>query len=165
MAKTKLKNSDILELYQTLTMINGVKNTNFNFTKAQNKVSLERKAKPLIETQKDIFAHIEKYNAEHLELLKKHATKDKDGAPVIKEKRGYMTIYDLTPKAEGKVNAELTALREKKYKKNFDSYEKEMKKFEVILKQEQEVEIVKFNKKDLPSDLDDVMDILFKYIE
>jgi hypothetical protein len=40
-----------------------------------------------------------------------------------------------------------------------------MKKFEAILKQEQEVEIVKFKQKDLPSDLDDVMDVLFKYVE
>lgn len=163
--KMKLKNSDILEFYQTLTMINGVKNTNFNFVKAQNKAALQRKADPLTETQKEVFAHIEKYNAEHLELVKKHATKDEDGNPKVKEKRGYMTIYDLTPKAEEKLKAELKALREKKYKKNFDTYEKENKKFEAILNQQQEVEIIKFNKKDLPSDLDDVMDVLYKYIE
>jgi cell division protein FtsB len=77
MAKIKLKNSDILEFYQTLTMINGVKNTNFNFCKAQNKASLQRKADPLTETQKEVFAHIEKYNQEHTELLKKYATKTK----------------------------------------------------------------------------------------
>jgi len=165
MAKMKLKNSDILEFYQTLTMINGVKNTNFNFCKAQNKASLQRKANPLTETQKEVFAHIEKYNAEHTELLKKYATKDEGGNPIIKAKHGYMTIYDLTPKAETKLNAELKVLREKKYKKDFDTYEKEMKKFEAILKQEQEVEIVKFKQKDLPSDLDDVMDVLFKYVE
>lgn len=165
MAKIKLKNSDILEFYQTLTMINGVKNTNFNFCKAQNKASLERKATPLIETQKELFSHIEKYNQEHTELLKKYATKDENKNPKIKEKRGYMTIYDLTPEAEQKLEVELKSLREKKYKKQFDTYEKEMKKFEAILKQEQEVEIVKFNKKDLPADLDDVMDVLYKYVE
>lgn len=165
MAKITISNQELLTFYQTLTLITGAKNTNFNFVKAQNKASLKRKAETLLETEKDLNEIIKSLNEEHHALLGKYANKDKDGNPIIKQRSGYFTIYDLTPKNEEKLNAELKKLRETKYKKEVAKYEKESANFQKILKNSTEVEIVKFKHKDLPDDLDDVMDVLYNYIE
>lgn len=161
----RLKNSKILELYQTLTIINGVKNTNFNYTKALNKASIKRKAETLQETQTQLQEILKPLNDEHHALLIKYAEKDKNKNPIIKAKTGYFTHYEVKPENQVKIENELKKLREGKYKKEVAKYEKEAKNFEKILNQEQEVDIVKFKQKDLPDDLDDVIDVLFDFIE
>lgn len=165
MGQITLKNKEILEIYQTLANINGAKNTDFNYDKALNKVALERKAKPLSETQAQMYSHIAKYNEEHGVLSKKYADKDENGQPKIKEKRGNITFWDISPKNQAKLEAELKNLREKKYKKEFAAFEKAAKAFEKILNQTQTVNLVKFKRKYLPPDLDDSIEVLIKIIE
>lgn len=166
MKKLELTNEQILNKYIVFSEKTDIKSTNFNYFKLQNKMAIQKQALPLEETQKEVNSHVEDFQKEYHELLKKYANKDAEGEPVVKSQTNNFVQYDISPENIKKIASEAKKLQEGKYKKNFALFEKSKNAFEKILQEKQTVSLHTIKKKDLPDNLNDfILEQIYELIE
>lgn len=139
-----MKNKELIELYNSLSGITGLKGVQFNYAVSRN-IS---KIKPEIESlQKSVDQSEEykKFDLERIELVKKLAKKDEKGEPILMG-----NSYDVEDIAE--FTKEFDILKSLN-KDVIDIREKQLEEFNTLLEQENPIELYKIKLNSIPEEI------------
>lgn len=136
--------NELVSLYQNLNRVGNLKGVKFAYAISRNIAII----KPEIESLEKSSAQTEDYEAFEklrIALVEKHAKKDKDGKPIIKENE-----YEVEDKE--KMDIEFEALKTE-HQKVWSARETQVKEYNELLKTESEVKLHKVALVDVPADI------------
>lgn len=139
-----MKNSKIVELYNRLASVKGLKGVQFNYAIARNMAKLESEFKSLSKSQEPTPEYA-KFEDARVELLKKYAKKDEKGEFVIVD-----NSYELEDKVT--FEKEYKVLKEE-HKEVLDARTEQMKEYAELLDKENTIELHKIKFSDVPEDI------------
>jgi hypothetical protein len=159
----KLKNIEIIKLYNSLQKLGNLKGVKFSYSIARNIDKLTPIIKSLQDAAKPTEEYI-KYDKERAELAEKHAKKNKDGKPNIETNIDNNTqSYQIED--QEKFEKELKKLQSK-YKKEIDYRNKQIKEQTELLEEESNFVPYKIKQKNLPEDISvEQLSSIFQIIE
>jgi hypothetical protein len=146
-----MKNLDLYRLKQALEGLGSVENVSFAYAVVKNLKLLEKEIEVLEEVRKPSEEFMQEFQPKVDELVKKHAKKDEDGNPEQGDGPQGPTIQ-VDPKNKVKFEKEFAAL-EKENQALVDQRMEQLTKFNDLLQEEVEIELVKIKKEDLPEDI------------
>jgi hypothetical protein len=143
-----MKNWELLNLYQVLSSASDLRGVKFSYFVVKNLGLLEREIKNLSESVKASKEYAE-FEDKRIDLAKKHAEKNEKGEPKTKEENG-KNVFDI--KNIDKFNKEFDALK-KKYSKALDEREKQIKEYNELIEQDNDITLHKIKLDDIPENI------------
>jgi len=139
-----MTNTKIIETYNTLSQLKGLKGVKFNYAILRNIGKLEEEVK-ILQKMTDLSEPMKKFEQERIELANKYSKKDDKGESVVDNGQ---YVLDSTQE----FNKEFDALKET-YKDAIKERANQMVEFEELLKKENEVELYKIKLTEIPDDI------------
>lgn len=159
----KMTRLEVVDLYKKLSSLPKKEYNRFFLysiekTKAELKPIIEIVAKKEYEIVYD--EKIRQFENERISILEENSNKDETGKPIILDNR-----YDIPTEKSDSVR-EQTANLSKKYEDDFKRIDSLRTEFEIFLKEEVEVDIVKTSFKTIPETLDmDLFNTVMKLVK
>lgn len=142
-----MKRETLVKLWKAIGSLEGLKHdVRFSYFLAKNKVALKAELDIMEEAQKPSEAYLE-YEKQRIETAQGLADKDKNEQPKVHN--GQYVIYDNRDKFE----AEIKKLKTK-FKTAIAAREKQIKEYEVLLKEPVELELSKIKFSHLPQQIE-----------
>lgn len=139
-----MTNSKIIETYNALSQLKGLKGVKFNYALLRNTGKLELEVK-ILEKMTEPMDKFKAFEQARIELAKEHSKKDENGEPVTEN--NHFVIEDKIS-----FDKAFETLKET-HKEAIDEREKQMKEFEDLLQKENEVDLYKVKLSEIPDDI------------
>ena len=139
-----MKNSELIELFVALQKVEKLPGAKFAYAVAKNNALLKTEINS-INAAVSPTEEYTKYDKERVELAKKYSKKDNNGEPVVKD-----NAFDIEDTAS--FEKDLKELQEK-HKEAIDSRENQIKEFEKLLEEKNDVELFKIPYTDVPEQI------------
>lgn len=146
-----MKNLDLYRLKQALEGLGSVENVSFAYCAVKNLKLLEKEIEILEEVRKPSDEFMKNFQPQVDELVKKHSKKDEEGNPELSDGPQGSTIQ-VDPANKAKFEKEFAKLEEEN-KPLVDQRMEQLTKFNDLLQEEVEIELVKIKKEDLPENI------------
>ena len=140
-----MKNSELIQLSQSLNQVTGIKGKDFAYAVFKNKMILESEMRIFEQLRQDPHPDYTNYENERSIVCINYSKKDDNGNPVIQNQQYVIEDWD-------NFNRDMEEIRVK-YKSVLDQMELAQKEISEFMNRESNVDLLKVSFKDLPDDI------------